>query len=257
MLDTATEEITQDAEKFRDYLNTQARFDRYSVSNALLIAYQHPGATRVADFSTWKESDVSVNKGEKAIIMLEPGKEFTREDGTTGFSVNVKKVFDISQTSKSEADTRRRKPDERVAIKALIASSPCEIVMVDELKIANARYSPEKDTVFIVRGLEANEIFRALSFEIAIAKCSKNGIERKEAMFPAYCSAYILCERNGFDTGDFNFEKVPEQFNDKESKDIRKELGTVRDMASEISQDMSRELETMEKGNRSKDKGAR
>ena len=45
LLDTATEEITQDAEKFRDYLNTQARFDRYSVSNALLIAYQHPDAT--------------------------------------------------------------------------------------------------------------------------------------------------------------------------------------------------------------------
>ena len=189
--------------------------------------------------------------------MLEPGSEFTREDGTTGFSVNVKKVFDISQTSKLGTDTRRKIPDERTAIKALIASSPCEIVMVDELKVANARYSPEKDAVFIVRGLDANEIFRSLSFEIAIAKCSQNGIERKDAMFPAYCAAYILCERNGFDTGDFNFEKVPEQFKDKESKDIRKELGAIRDTANEISQDISRELETIEKGNRSKDKGAR
>ena len=71
-------------------LNTQAQFDRYSVSNALLIAYQHPGATKVADFSTWKEEDVFVKKGEKAITMLEPGSEFTREDGTTGFSANVK-----------------------------------------------------------------------------------------------------------------------------------------------------------------------
>ena len=55
LLDTATDEITKDAERFRDFLNTQAQFDRYSVSNALLIAYQHPGATKVADFSTWKE----------------------------------------------------------------------------------------------------------------------------------------------------------------------------------------------------------
>ncbi|MCR5636202.1 MAG: ssDNA-binding domain-containing protein [Clostridiales bacterium] len=257
LLDTATEEITQDAEKFRDFLNTQAQFDRYSVSNALLIAYQHPNATRVADFSTWKENDVSINKGEKAITMLEPGNEFTREDGTTGFSVNVKKVFDISQTSISAADTRRKIPDERTAIKALIASSPCKIVLVDELKTANARYSPEKDTIFIVRQLEANEIFRSLAFEFGIAKCYQNGIERKDAMFPAYCSAYILCERNGFETGDFNFEKVPEQFKDKESKDIRKELGAVRDMANEISQDISREIEAIEKGNRSKDNGAR
>ena len=60
LLDTATEEIVKDAEKFRDFLNTQAQFDRYSVSNALLIAYQHPGATKVADFAAWKEEDISI-----------------------------------------------------------------------------------------------------------------------------------------------------------------------------------------------------
>ena len=257
LLDTATDEITKDAEKFRDFLNTQAQFDRYSVSNALLIAYQHPGATKVADFSTWKEEDVSVKKGEKAITMLEPGSEFTREDGTTGFSVNVKKVFDISQTSSDNVNMRHRKPDERAAIKALIASAPCEVILVEELKTANARYSPDKDTIFIVRGLEADEIFRALSYEIGIAKCSQNNMDRKEAMFPAYCSAYILCERNGFDTGDFNFDKAPEQFADKDAKEIRKELGSIRDMANEIGQEMSRQFEAMDKANRSKENDAR
>ena len=222
-----------------------------------MIAYQHPGATKVADFSTWKEEDVSVKKGEKAITMLEPGSEFTREDGTTGFSVNVKKVFDISQTSSDNANMRHRKPDERAAIKALIASAPCEVILVEELKTANARYSPDKDTIFIVRGLEADEIFRALSYEIGIAKCSQNNMDRKEAMFPAYCSAYILCERNGFDTGDFNFDKAPEQFADKDAKEIRKELGSIRDMANEIGQEMSRQFEAMDKANRSKENGAR
>jgi hypothetical protein len=257
LLDTATDEITRDAEKFRDFLNTQAQFDRYSVSNALLIAYQHPGATKVADFSTWKEEDVSVKKGEKAITILEPGSEFTREDGTTGFSVNVKKVFDISQTSSDNINMHHRKPDERAALKALIASAPCEVILVEELKTANARYSPEKDTIFIVRGLEANEIFRALSYEIGIAKCAQSDMDRKEAMFPAYCSAYILCERNGFDTGDFNFDKAPEQFADKDAKETRKELGSIRDLANEIGQNMSIYFENMERNNRSKDNGAR
>ena len=257
LLDTATDEIVKDAEKFRDFLNTQAQFDRYSVSNALLIAYQHPGATKVADFAAWKEDDVSVKKGEKAITILEPGSEFTREDGSTGFSVNVKKVFDISQTSSDNVNIRHRKPDERAAIKALIASAPCEVILVDELKTSNARYSADKDTIFIVRGLEANEIFRALSFEIGIAKCAQNDMDRKDAMFPAYCSAYILCERNGFDTGDFNFDKVPEQFAEKDAKETRKTLGSIRDMANEIGQEMSRQFEAMDKANRSKENDAR
>jgi len=257
LLDTATTEIVADAEKFKDFLNTQAQFDRYSVSNALLIAYQRPGATKLADFSGWKAEDISINKGEKAITILEPGSEFTREDGTTGFSVNVKKVFDISQTSGDNINMRRRKPDERDAIKALIASAPCGVVLVDELKTSNARYSPDKNQIFIVRGLEADEIFRSLAFEIGIAKCSQNDMDRKEAMFPAYCSAYILCERNGFDTGDFNFDKVQEQFADKDAKETRKMLGSIRDMANEIGQEMNRQFEAMDKANRSKDNGAR
>ncbi len=256
LLDTATEEVAKDAEKFRDYLNTQAQFDRYSVSNALLIAYQHPGAVKLADFSTWKDEDVSVNKGEKAITILEPGSEFTREDGTTGFSINVKKVFDISQTD-SDLNIKRRTPDARSAIKALIASSPCEIVMVDELKVSNARYSTDKNTIYIVRGLEADEIFRSLAFEIGIAKYAEKGIDRKDGMFPSYCASYILCERNGFDTGDFNFEKAPERFADSDAKETRKTLNSIRDMSNEISQDMNRQFEVMDKNNRSKDDGAR
>ena len=130
MLDNATEEIVSDGERFRDFLNTQAQFDRYSVSNALLIAFQRPGATRVADFGTWKDDDVSVNKGEKAITILEPGNEYTREDGTTGFSINVKKVFDISQTD-SNANTKRRTPDARAAIKALVAHKIVNVLGCD------------------------------------------------------------------------------------------------------------------------------
>ena len=257
LLDKASEEIAKDPEKFRDYLNTQAQFDRYSAGNALLIAFQRPGATKVADFSSWKEEDVSINKGEKAITILEPGNEYTRDDGTTAFSVNVKKVFDISQTSSAEINMRHRKPDERAAIKALIASSPCEVVLVDELKTSNARYSVDKNKIFIVKGLESDEIFHSLAFEIGIAKLAAEDVSRKDGMFTAYCTSYILCERNGFDTGGFNFDKVPERFADKDAKEIRKELGSIRDMANDVTQEMNRQFETMDKNKRTRDDGAR
>ena len=131
MLDAATEEAVANPETFRDYLLIQSRFGKYSVSNALLISYQNNEATYLADFETWKEKGVFVQKGERAITLLEPGNEFTREDGSTGFSINVKKVFDISQTN-SERNYSRRTPDERRVLKALISSSPCDIRMTNE-----------------------------------------------------------------------------------------------------------------------------
>ena len=257
MLDAATEEAVANPETFRDYLLIQSRFGKYSVSNALLISYQNNEATYLADFETWKEKGVFVQKGERGITLLEPGNEFTREDGTTGFSINVKKVFDISQTN-SERNYSRRTPDERRVLKALISSSPCDIRMTNELDgNVCARYVPKDDAIYIRQGLDGEDIFRSLSQEIVIANFAKNGVAREDCVFTAYCVTYVLCERNGFDTGDFDFEKVPEMFKDAEPKAIRGQLDKIRDSANELSQDMNRIMEEQQKAKRSRDDGAR
>ena len=257
MLDAATEEAVANPETFRDYLLIQSRFGKYSVSNALLILYQNNEATYLADFETWKEKGVFVQKGERGITLLEPGNEFTREDGTTGFSINVKKVFDISQTN-SERSYSRRTPDERRVLKALISSSPCDIRMTNELDgNVCARYVPKDDAIYIRQGLDGEDIFRSLSQEIVIANFAKNGVAREDCVFTAYCATYVLCERNGFDTGDFDFEKVPEMFKDAEPKAIRGQLDKIRDSANELSQDMNRIMEEQQKAKRSRDDGAR
>ena len=257
MLDSATLEAVANPETFRDYLLIQSRFGKYSVSNALLISYQNNEATYIADFETWKEKGVFVQKGERAITLLEPGNEFTREDGTTGFSINVKKVFDISQTN-SERNYSRRTPDERRVLKALISSSPCDIRMTNELDgNVCARYVPKDDAIYIRQGLDGEDIFRSLSQEIVIANFAKNGVAREDCVFTAYCATYVLCERNGFDTGDFDFEKVPEMFKDAEPKAIRGQLDKIRDSANELSQDMNRIMEEQQKSKRSRDDGAR
>ena len=257
MLDNATVEAVANPETFRDYLLIQSRFGKYSVSNALLISYQKNEATYLADFETWKEKGVFVQKGERAITLLEPGNEFTREDGTTGFSINVKKAFDISQTN-SERNYSRRTPDERRVLKALISSSPCDIRMTNELDgNVCARYVPKDDAIYIRQGLDGENIFRSLSQEIVIANFAKNSVAREDCVFTAYCATYVLCERNGFDTGDFDFEKVPEMFKDAEPKAIRGQLDKIRDSANELSQDMNRIMEEQQKAKRSRDDGAR
>ena len=190
LLDTATKEAVENCETFRDYLLVQSRFGRYSVSNALLIAYQNNEATYLADFETWKEKGVFVQRGEKAITLLEPGNEFTREDGTTGFSVNVKRMFDVSQTN-SRRDYSRREPDERRVLKALIASSPCDIRMTNELEgNVCARYVPKDDAIYIRQGLDGYDIFRSQCFS------TSKGSKRRRLYCGRKWCLYNRCFRN-------------------------------------------------------------
>ena len=102
MIDDTATEIVSDPDKFRAYLDTQARMDRYSAANALLIYKQQPQATQLKDFRDWQEDGVKVNKGAKSLSILEPV-EYTKNDGSTGIAYNVKKVFDVAQTCRTHS----------------------------------------------------------------------------------------------------------------------------------------------------------
>ena len=252
MLDEAIGELTSDGECFKDYLNVQSIFNRYSVSNALLITYQNNEATRLADFDTWKENGVSVQKGETSIRILEPGKEYTRDDGTTGVSMNVKHMFDISQT---DAEPRRRQPmqyDERKLLKALIQTSPCDIVGTDTLpQNINAAYIPSKNIIQIRKGMSAQEIFSNLSDCIAGAKAEQKNIAVDERSFTSRCVSYIVSGKFGMDVGDYSFDDVKSVFAGKEPKQIRETLEKVRDTANEIGLAMEKALDEKNKSDRS------
>lgn len=132
LIDETATAIVQDGEKFRGFLDTQARLDRYSAANALLIYSQYPKATQLKDFGDWAEEKVSINKGAKSISILEPV-EYTKADGTPGVSYNVKKVFDVSQTKgrQTPAPTVNRDPQALVAV--MIDTSPVIVEVAPEL----------------------------------------------------------------------------------------------------------------------------
>ena len=82
MIDSYVQDMGREGGLFQAYLDVQARFDLYSVSNAILIAAQCPEATKLADFDSWKANGVYVRRGADAITILEPGKEYQRDDGS-------------------------------------------------------------------------------------------------------------------------------------------------------------------------------
>ena len=120
MIDETAQRMANDGSLFQSYLDVQARFDRYSVGNAVLITAQKADATQLSDFKGWKNNGVFIKKGESGIVLLEPGEEYTKEDGTVGVSYNSKKVFDISQTTAKVKDRPAMKRDERLLLKAII-----------------------------------------------------------------------------------------------------------------------------------------
>ena len=246
MIEQEAELLNSDGGRIQTYLDLQSRFPRYSVGNILLLAAQRPDATKIADFKTWKDSGAYIKRGETGIIILEPGNEYTREDGSVGVAYNAKRVFDISQTSAKEMQKPEIHRDGRLLLKALIYNAPCEIKLTDDRAFESgmaAVYDPADRTIYVERGHETGKLFRDISQELAHAHmdtaASKGEYSTKEHAFSAFCVSYMLCKRNGIDVSDFQFDP-PESFKALDSKGVRAELGRMRDVANSISADMDR-----------------
>ena len=245
MLETASEELNN-PDSVMAYLDVQSRFDRYSVSNALLVAYQNPEATRLCDAKTWQKNHVFINKGETGIIILEPRKEYTREDGRTVTPYNAKKVFDISQTNAKPRPQRTKTPDARVVVKAMIKTSPVPVEISNQLPDeVKAIYQPESKKIFIRQGLDGDEIVRLLSKEIAFARLDKGGFNRDNLEFSAQAISYIVTSRAGFEPAPIT--RVSKQFLSLSAKEKRAEFSQIRDHANTISNTINKALEAKNK----------
>ena len=246
LADQTAEMVSADGGRFRDYLDIQTRFDRYSATNALLILAQMPQATQLKDFDGWHEAGTSIKKQQKGISILEPGEEYKREDGSMGTSYNVKKVFDISQTTARVKMPPFVNADERLLLKALIHNPPVPMQTVDELpRGMGALYDHEKQVIFVRRGMAAEDIFRSVSKELAHAEIAMNRKEytRDSAAFAAYSVSYMLCGKNGINASGYDFSHLPDSFREADPQSVRAALSEMRDTMNSISGRMVRVME--------------
>ena len=258
-IDEAVSTMASDGPRFQTYLDVQARFDRYSVANAVLIASQMPEATRLGDFDAWKASGAYVKRGAVGLSILEPGKEYRREDGSVGVSYNVKKVFDISQTN-AQRPNKKTLPDDRQLLRALLNDPPCKIEVTDEVpdgrKVA---YIPdEKNGAILVRqGLDAHTIFRGLAQELSRVHLDRSGQQSASPDFAVYAASYLLCRRNGVPVDSFSFQRMPAAYKEMDPQGLRKELGIIREVAGDVTASMNRFFEVQQRSQKNRDPGAR
>ena len=247
--DLIAKEVACDGGRFRQYLDVQSKFDRYSAVNAMLIMAQNPDATRVADFGHWKNRGGSIKAGQTGIAILEPH-EYTKDDNTPGVGYNVKKVFDISQV-----DTRRMKAapppptyNDRQMLKALIHNAPVQITGVDSmLDQVGAVYNPETNTISVRKGMEFADTFRSVAQELAYADLTTGPDTQADPQFSAYCASYMLCKKHGVETQGFDFSEAPAVLEGMDARDIKGELSQIRGVAEDISGRMARQLDAVQK----------
>jgi hypothetical protein len=128
------------------------------------------------------------------IAIFEPGKEFQRDDGTTGVSMNIKKVFDVSQTAARNRQQAAPAHDTRTLLKALMNNSPAPIKLVDQLSAGTgAHYNEQRGVIEVERGLDGESLYRCMAQEIAYAELAKQNPETLQCAdkgFAAYAASY-------------------------------------------------------------------
>ena len=243
LIDNTCSEMMVDGGAFQQYLDVQGHFDRYSVNNAILVSAQMPEATQLKDYGSWKQSRAYVDKDAQKITILEPGKEYEREDGSKAVGYNAKVVYDISQTSAKDRQQPQEAKTMRELVSAMIDASPVSFVPVDDLELP-AFYDSAQQTIFIKTGLSEEQLFVSMAKEVSAAVFDFKHKESRDASdFKSFCVAYMVSSRYGVDTKGFSFDKLPKEFEGMETQEFKGELGSMRDVLGEIQSDMYKSLE--------------
>ena len=243
LIDNTCSEMMISGDSFRQYLDVQGRFDRYSVNNAILVSAQMPEATQLKEKAAWKQSRVYVNKDAQKVVILEPSKEYTREDGSKAVGYNAKEVYDISETSAKDRQEAQEKKSMRELVSALIDASPVPFVPVADLEMP-AYYDSEQQSIFIRTGLNEEQLFVSMAKEVSAAVFDfKHNESREASEFKSYCVAYMVSSRYGVDTRGFNFSRLPKELAETDTQAFKGELNSMRDVLGEIQSEMYKSME--------------
>lgn len=256
------------SDNYKQFLDTMAKFPRYSVNNNILIMMQKPDAQMCQSFTGWKEMGRFVKKGEKGIKILAPapytiqreqtklddrGNPMLDKDGepimeSVEIKVNAFKVvstFDVSQTEGKELPTLG--VDELTGgvdgygtfMEALKEVCPVPMTFENIEGGAKGFYSQTEKRIAIQEGMSEAQTVKTAIHEMAHQKL--HAIEnhgpkqtRGSKEVEAESVAYTVCQHYGIDTSDYSFSYVAGWSEGKEMPELKASLDTIRRAASEM-----------------------
>lgn len=259
------------SDQYQNFLNTMAKFPRYSVNNSLLIMMQKPEAKLCQSFTGWKEMGRFVKKGEKGIKILAPapytihreqnkldenGNKIIDLDGkpimeNVEVKINAFKVvntFDVSQTEGKELpnigveELMGSVKDYTDMFEAIKESIPVPITFEQIESGAKGYFQRSENRIALQEGMSEIQTIKTLLHEAAHQKLhsmenSKKGEMPKTRLqkeVEAESVAYVVCQHYGIDTSDYSFGYVAGWSGGKELPELKAALQTIRRAASEL-----------------------
>ena len=284
-LENGVKEIFESG-KYKNFLDTMAKFPQYSVNNSMLIMIQKPDASLCQSFTGWKQMGRYVKKGEKGIRILAPspykkkieqpkvgsdgkqifdksGKAVTEETEVQMMAFKPVSTFDVSQT---EGDPIPSLGVEELSgsvegyqnlFEALKRSCPVPVAFEDIKSGAKGYFDLENNRIAIKSGMSEVQNVKTLIHEMTHQKL--HSIDQKTGKGPeksrnqkeveAESTAYTVCQHYGIDTSDYSFGYVAGWSQGKEIPELKESLDTIRNAASEIINSTDEKMEEVIKDN--------
>ena len=155
-------------------------------------------------------------------------------------------MFDVSQTTARDEAQPQVNYDERLLLKGLIASSPAPIHATEELPQGQgALYAPEQNAILVKKGMDAPDIFRCVSLEVANVQLARNreGYSREAEGYKAYAVSYMLCKRYGVDAQEYDISRLDGVLQGQDPKEVvPAALTDMRDTFKELNGRMARAM---------------
>ena len=256
----------RDSVEYKKLLSTMAKFPHYSLNNCMLIAMQKPDATLCQGYNAWKKMGRYVKKGEKGIKIIapspytiqkevdvmdaggrpvldhdgEPVKE-TKEYNLVGFK--AENTFDVSQTEGKElprvgVDELKGSVDKyEVLMGALKEISPVPISFEDIKSGAKGYYHTEDKRIAIQQGMSELQTLKTCIHEIthSMIHYDKNeSISKNRKELEAEGTASVVLSFMGYDTSDYSYPYLCGYTTDKDMKELKASLGTIRQISSKL-----------------------
>ena len=257
--------------RYADYLAAMSKFHHYSYSNALLILFQCPTATRVAGYKVWKtEFERQVKRGEHGIMIFAPsqhkraamvekkdpatGKTLYGSDGKPlmepGFVLATRfvpvYVFGVGQTEGRElpnigvSELSGEVTGYEDISARLSALSPLPIMFGAVPGTAKGYASHMEGRIVIKPGMSQVQTLKTMIHEIAHGKLhppdflADHPKQRHEKEVEAESVAYVVCQHFGIDTSDYSFGYVAGWSRGRELNELKASLDIIHTTAGEI-----------------------
>ena len=233
-----------DATLIAGYTAWQRNFDRHVMKGEKGIRILAPAPYKV------QEEQKKLDPVTQKPILDKEGKPVTETVEVTRPAFKVVSVFDVSQTDGKElpdiaVDELTGSVDNYAAFfDALKELSPVPIAFENITDGAKGYFSHVENRIAIQEGMSEIQTIKTAIHEIAHAKlhavppgekvAPEDRKDRRTKEVEAESVAYTVCQRYGIETSDYSFGYIAGWSSDKETKELKGSLETIRKTAAEM-----------------------